>query len=298
MTATDDSTAAGQERAGGDATAPAVGTPGAGSSGSSDAKRRAKAGPVSFDIDVDPVDPSAVAIGAQVAGPTGTRPAPTAAGPPAVWLQHNRIRLALHRLREARDDGVRPLLLLHGLGECTPAEPPAVVGGWQGPVWGLDFTGHGHSGIPRGGGYTAEILMADVDAALASLGETTVFGRGLGAYVALLIQGARPSLVRGAVLVDGPGIVGGGIGPSAPRVTEAPSSDRTPDPFALAELTVDVRPPDYAVDYLRLAVRYSDLGEPVTLSGNVRPPWMAALEHLPGVRTLPASEALADYAAS
>lgn len=287
MSATDD-------RPGDPAATGSTGTP----DGSSDAKRRAKSGPVSFDIDVDPVDPAAVAVGPQVTGPTGTRPAPAPAGPPAVWLQHNRIRLALHRLRDARDPAVRPLLLLHGLGECTPATPPAAVEGWQGPVWGLDFTGHGHSDIPRGGGYTAEILMADVDAALAHLGAATVFGRGLGAYVALLIQGGRPSLVRGVVLVDGPGIVGGGIGPSAPRLTTAPSSDRTPDPFALAELTVDVRPPDYAVDYLRLAVRYSDLGEPVTLSGNVRPPWMAALEHLPGVRTLPAAEALADYATS
>lgn len=261
-------------------------------------RRRNKAGPVVFDIEVDPVDPSLVAIGAQVTGATGPRAAVRAAGEPAVWLQHNRIRLALHRLREVRDGAVRPLLLLHGLGECTPAVPPEVVTAWTGPVWGLDFTGHGHSSIPRGGGYTAEILMADVDAALAELGPVTVFGRGLGAYVALLIQGGRPSLVRGAVLVDGPGIVGGGIGPSAPRVTTATPSEVTPDPFALAELTVDVRPPDYAVDYLRQAVRYSDLGEPVTLSGHVRPPWMAALDGLPGVRSIPAVDALADYAVS
>jgi pimeloyl-ACP methyl ester carboxylesterase len=259
-------------------------------------RRRHKAGPVVFDIEVDPVDPSLVAIGPQVTGQTGTRAPVRAAGEPTVWLQHNRIRLALHRLRDRSDDRVRPLLLLHGLGECTPADPPQAVAAWPGEVWGLDFTGHGHSSIPRGGGYTAEILMADVDAAIAHLGELTVFGRGLGAYVALLIQGGRPSLVRGAVLVDGPGIVGGGIGPSAPRVTTAARSAVTPDPFALAELTVDVRPPDYAVDYLRLAVRYSDLGEPVSLSGHVRPPWMAALDGLPGVRSLPAVDALADYA--
>ena len=52
--------------------------------------------------------------------------------------------------------------------------------------------------------------MADADAALAHLGPATVYGRGLGAYVALLIAGARPDLVRGAVLDDGPGLVGGG----------------------------------------------------------------------------------------
>lgn len=261
-----------------------------------DNKRRAKFGPVEFDIEVDPVDPSSVAIGAAQTGPTGTRAAIERAGEPAVWLRHNRLRLALHQLRAGSDATVRPLLLLHGLGEATPARPPLAVEGWAGDVWGLDFTGHGHSELPRGGGYTAEILMADVDVALAHLGPTTVMGRGLGAYVALLIQGGRPRLVRGAVLVDGPGIVGGGVGPSAPRITIAPVAQRTPDPFALAELTIDVRPPDYAVDYLRQAVRWSDLGEPVTLSGRVRPPWMAALQGLPGVREMPADEALADYA--
>lgn len=263
----------------------------------SDDKRRHKAGPIVFDIEVDPVDPSLVSIGSDVTGATGHRAPVEPAGEPTVWLRHNRMRLGLHRLRSASDPSVRPLLLLHGLGERTPAHPPEAVAGWAGEVWGLDFTGHGRSDIPRGGGYTAEMLMADVDVALAHLGPSTVYGRGLGAYVALLIQGARPHDVRGAVLVDGPGIVGGGVGPSAPRVTVAEVSTETPDCFALAELTVDVRPPDYAVDYLRLAVRYSGLGEPVTLSGRVRPPWMAALAELPGVRQMPVAEALADYAA-
>ena len=56
--------------------------------------------------------------------------------------------------------------------------------------------------------------MGDADVALAHLGAATVLGRGLGAYVALLIAGARPHLVRGAVLCDGPGLAGGGIGPT------------------------------------------------------------------------------------
>ncbi len=260
-------------------------------------RRRHKPGPVVFDIQVDPVDPSLVRIADDVVGEAGTHPALAPAGEPTVWLRHNRMRLALYRLRAARNPDVRPLLLLHGLGERTPARPPHATDGWDGEVWGLDFTGHGRSDMPRGGGYTAEILMADVDAALAHLGPVTVVGRGLGAYVALLIQGGRPSLVHGSVLTDGPGIVGGGIGPSAPRITAVEPAEVTPDPFALAELTTDVRPPDYAVDYLRQAVRYSPLGEPVALAGRVRPPWMAALEGLPGVRVSTVAEALADYAA-
>ena len=78
-------------------------------------------------------------------------------------LRHGRIGLALHQLRPGAG---RPLLLLHGLGEQSPTEVPAASAAWPGPVCALDFTGHGRSDAPRGGGYTAEILMGDVDAAL------------------------------------------------------------------------------------------------------------------------------------
>ncbi|MEY3806352.1 MAG: hypothetical protein RIR69_1164, partial [Actinomycetota bacterium] len=84
-----------------------------------------------------------------------------------VFLQHNRITLALHHIREG--DG-RALLLLHGLGEDAAAMNSLHVA-WSGPIWALDFTGHGQSTVPRGGGYSAEILMADVDIALRHIGE-------------------------------------------------------------------------------------------------------------------------------
>ena len=103
-------------------------------------------------------------------------------------LRHNVVDLALHTLREGAH-GATPLLLLHGLGERTPTEAPAWTASWQGPVLGLDFTGHGASTVPTGGGYSAEVLMGDVDVALADVGPCAVAGRGLGAYVALLIAG-------------------------------------------------------------------------------------------------------------
>ena len=195
-------------------------------------------------------------------------------------LTHNRVELALHTLRPGT--GV-PLLLLHGLGERSPAEVPDAVTGWRGPVTALDFTGHGASTVPVGGGYTAEILMADADAAIQHLGEATVVGRGLGAYVALLIAGARPRLVRGAVLADGPGLSGGPSSPTSQPVYSLDPVDETPDPYALAELGRDLRPPDYATAFSRLALQGSDLDQPITVVARFRPSWLRAVAGEPGV---------------
>lgn len=210
-------------------------------------------------------------------------------------LTHGRISLALHHLRSG--DG-RPLLLLHGLGERTPSDVPADYVTWPGPIAGLDFTGHGASTVPAGGGYSCEILMADADAALAALGEVTVVGRGLGAYVALLLAGARPALVRGAVLLDGPGFAGGGERPGSPRLSWVdPDAVAPPDAFALAELTADIRPSDYAATFARQAVLLSGLAEPVTVCAIGRPPWVEAVVAEPGVAQASLGDALATYAA-
>ncbi len=215
---------------------------------------------------------------------------------PVTKLRHGKVTLALHQLRPPADPRCAPLLLLHGLGERTPSEMPTHLAAWPGAVHGLDFTGHGESSTPAGGGYTCEILMADADTALAHLGPCTLLGRGLGAYIALLLAGGRASDVRGAILTDGPGLVGGGIGPGAPRVTLPGPWPANPDPFALAELSTDVRPPDYATTYVGLAVQGSQLTEPIAVCGVVRPPWLAAVVAEPGVVSESLAEALARYA--
>ena len=209
------------------------------------------------------------------------------------WLQHSRVRLALHHLREG--EGLA-LLVLHGLGERTVGVPPDAVH-WPGPIVGLDFTGHGLSTRPRGGGYSAELLMADADCAVSALGTTAVFGRGLGAYIALLIAGARPSLVRGAVLADGPGLTGGSTGHTSAvilSVPDTPASDdpAVPDPWALLELTHDIRPADYALAYLRMTFEHSGLAEPVLVSAVSRPAWLAAVVDQPDVPTMRTPAAL------
>jgi pimeloyl-ACP methyl ester carboxylesterase len=213
-----------------------------------------------------------------------------------ISLTHGKSTLALHLLREGWG---RPLLLLHGLGERTPIEAPEQVQSWSGPIYGLDFLGHGESSVPEGGGYTAEILMGDVDICLAHLGRITVLGRGLGAYIALLIAGARPTEVRGAILADGPGLVGGGIRPGSPHVValdRAPGGPPTPDPYVLSELSRDVRPPDYAVEFVRQMMQWSELDAPLAVTTVVRPEWLAAVAAEPGVIECSVADALARFA--
>ena len=212
------------------------------------------------------------------------------------FLTHNKVSLALHELTTSPTVG-RPLLLLHGLGESSLTTPPVWTQGWRGPIFALDFTGHGRSTVPAGGGYSAEVLLADADVALAELGEATVVGRGVGAYVALMLAGARPRTVLGAVLADGPGLAGGVSGPTSNGIVRLMTRTTTPDPYALLELSRDPRPSDYATAYVRLAVDGSALDEPIAVCAMVRPPWLAAVVDEPGVFTTTLAEALVTFSA-
>lgn len=221
------------------------------------------------------------------------------------FLRHGKIDLALHRLRDASDPAARPLLLLHGLGEASPSEVPDWAQGWTGDVAALDFTGHGASSIPRGGGYTAELLLGDADAALSALTDDdptrsiTIVGWGLGAYIGLQLAGARANQVHGAVLTDGPGLAGGPTGPTSQSFFSLPPSpSATPDPYALVELGRDLRPPDYATLFVRLALAGSDLDEPVTVASVFRPEWLEAVAREHGVLQTSVTEALDLYAAT
>ncbi len=212
----------------------------------------------------------------------------------ATKLRHGRVDLALHELRAGSG---RALLLLHGLGERSPCAVPDEAEAWPGPVFALDITGHGESALSRGGGYTAEVLMGDADTALRRLGHCTLLGRGLGAYVALLLAGARPAEVRGAVLCDGLGLAGGGGEPGTPSlVFPDPRAVGPPDPFALVELARDVRPPDYATAFVRQANELSGLERPISVCCAERPDWLAAALREPGVELTTPAAALAYYA--
>jgi pimeloyl-ACP methyl ester carboxylesterase len=197
-----------------------------------------------------------------------------------VVLRHNKVDLALWELRTGPG---RPLLVLHGLGERTDLSLLPAVEEWDGPVFGLDFTGHGASSVPPGGGYFCEMLMADADFALQHLGEATVVGRGLGGYIALLIAGARPEQVRGAVIADGPGLHGAGPTPTSLDLSRPRQTGTTPDPVAMVELARDVRPPDYARTFAWQASALSGLETAVAVAAVNRPPWLSEVASQPGV---------------
>jgi pimeloyl-ACP methyl ester carboxylesterase len=226
----------------------------------------------------------------------------SAAPPDSGWatVPHNRVELALHTL----DPGVggqvdaHPLLLLHGLGECTPGRVPAGIE-WPGPVLGLDFTGHGRSTMPVGGGYTSEILVGDVDAVIEHLGTTvTILGRGLGAYTAMITAAARPDAVRGVMMTDGPGLAGGGVHPGSRSLIRPADTAGPPDPYALLELSRDVRPADYARSFAGYAVEASPMDTPLWVSTVVRPAWLEAIVGEPGVGEGSVTRGLESYALS
>lgn len=212
-----------------------------------------------------------------------------------IRLHHGRTTLALHEL--AHGDGL-PLLALHGLGGSS-ADLAELAEAWPGRVLGLDFSGHGRSDRVRGGVYWPELLVADADIALEQLGRAALVGAGLGAYVALLLAGARAAAVPAALLLPGRGLEGGGPEPSFDRPflssltpsAHPPLPDGT-DPMACG-LGLDPRPPEYAARFAAAATRLLLLED-----GAPRPPWWEAIRASAESASGAPSAALASLAAN
>jgi pimeloyl-ACP methyl ester carboxylesterase len=201
-------------------------------------------------------------------------------------IRHGRIHLELHPLA----DGHGPALLaLHELyGSSRDWQLEAMQ--WPGPIYGLDFCGHGESDHLRGGAYMPEMLLADADAALARIGAAAVVGRGLGAWIALMLGAARRDEVAAALLLAGRGLGGGGAAPSfAPDVFARYLSPAEGLPARVDQrvhvMEIDVRPVDYAQGFAaeaRCLLLHDDGGE--------RPPWWKAVRTSPGAHELAGSE--------
>ncbi len=195
-------------------------------------------------------------------------------------LRHGRVSLALHPLRHAAGPA---LLCLHAVGGSA-RDFQGAAGLWPGPVFALDFAGHGGSGPVRGGGYHPELLAGDADAALAHVGSAHLVGAGIGAYVALLLAGGRPDAVPAALLLPGAGLAGGGADPdfasnTQPRWTDFGAPLPGCDP-AVRRLERDFRPPDYAGEFARAARRLLLAEDDLP-----RPPWWEAVRASPTARS-------------
>jgi pimeloyl-ACP methyl ester carboxylesterase len=193
-----------------------------------------------------------------------------------IRIRHGRVSLVLHALHEAPGP---TLLFLHAVGGSA-ADFRRVASAWPGCSFGLDFVGHGASDALRGGAYHPEILVGDADTALARIGSAHVAGAGIGAYVALLLAGARPDLVPAALLLPGAGLDGGGVAPDPESDGLARWAELAPplpgcDP-AVRRLERDIRPPDYAGPFARAARRLL-LAE----DGSPRPPWWCETRESP-----------------
>lgn len=208
-------------------------------------------------------------------------------------LRHGRVELALHSLGSG--DGPA-LLLLHALGG-SGADWRDAAPLWPGRTFALDFAGHGHSGRLVGF-YSPEHFAADADCALARVGPCALAGAGLGAYVALLLAGARPTAVRAALLLPGDGVDGAGPLPDferPPDVDYVPVSVEAPNPDPrVRDSCRFVRPVEYAQAFAAAAGRLL-LAE----DGSPRPPWWRQVAGSPNAESVGPglAEALARLAA-
>lgn len=219
-------------------------------------------------------------------------------------VRHGRVELAV-RHSGPREDGRPHVLLLHAL-YGSGEDWSAVESAWPGSFTALDFCGHGDSDWLPGRGYSPEQFVADADAVLAELeseGPVHVAGAGVGAYVALLLAGGRPSAIRAALLLPGEGLAGGGALPEelAPEnrdifLAGLDAADRKPGepgPDPLVErCDRDVRPVYYVQEFAAAAGPLSIAPMEPT------PPWVAAAREHGQASTAPADagEALAALA--
>jgi pimeloyl-ACP methyl ester carboxylesterase len=195
-------------------------------------------------------------------------------------IKHGRIHLELHEL--AQRDGL-PLLLLHALFGSS-ADWGEAPGLWPGPVFALDFAGHGQSESIVGGAYYPELLVGDADVALGHIGRAAIVGAGVGAYVALLLAGARRDNVPAAVLLPGAGLAGGGALPDFHReFPQLALTARLPDGCdpMVQSMERDVRPVDYAESFAHAARRLL-----LVEDGEPRPPWWEAARRSASARVI------------
>ena len=117
-------------------------------------------------------------------------------------------------------------------------------------------------------------------------------------FYAFYYFGQWPGPLRGLVIADGPGLRGGGPGPTTPNLFRPFADGTTPDPVALVELALDIRPPDYARTFAWQASALSGLDTVIAVAATTRPPWLDAVAEQPGVIDATVDDGLALFAGS
>ncbi len=108
-------------------------------------------------------------------------------------------------------------------------------------------------------------------------------------------------MVRGAIIDDGLGLMGGGGSPGSihldmPNRLTSPDSSSTPDPYALLEMSSDIRPADYASSFAFAASQASENRVSIAVVAKVRPAWLSGIVDQFGVEEMPLTDALAAFA--
>ena len=110
------------------------------------------------------------------------------------------------------------------------------------------------------------------------------------------IRALADAMIALMYAADGVGLAGGPVQPASSSVVLLAPRSTAPDPYAVFEMSRDLRPPDYSTIFARMAVEHSGLDEPLTIAAVIRPPWLAAVADEVGVAQATIREALADYA--
>lgn len=221
-------------------------------------------------------------------------------------LTHGRTEIELHLKKKGQGTAV---LLLHELGGSHADFNGVAFDGWPGPVYALDFAGHGASGHVAGNGYYPEYFLADADIAMSAAAveaktktksevEFVVVGAGIGGYVALMLAAARSERVAAALVLPGRGLGGGGLVPDFGKpgykgleaweaeVAELASHYQPGTDPMVSACERDLRPAPY-VEELAAGVRRLLLSDAVVASGEV-PSWWSLAMNAPGYESVDA----------
>ncbi len=137
--------------------------------------------------------------------------------PERLSVSANGVMLNVYRLGPDSDRAGPPVVMLHGMRDVgLSLLPIAEAVAETHPVFLMDLRGHGESQKP--GGYTMVQLVYDLHVVVSELvgSPAVLFGHSLGGHVVCRFAALYPSLVLGAIVVEG-------LGPPQGRMPDSPT---------------------------------------------------------------------------